>query len=73
MEPIQFFNLNLSKKSAGRQTQKLKLGFYNLYTPCKVLNMHEGLCDQALAQSPQRWIEAMMFSELLSGKDSSAL
>ena len=54
--PSCFFYLNLAKKSAGQPTQKLKLGSYILYTPCKFLNtgMHEGLGNGALAQSPQR-------------------
>ena len=56
MEPILSFYLNLAKNSVGQLTQKLKLGSYILYTPCKLLNtgMHEGLGNGALAQLPQR-------------------
>ena len=49
MEHILIFNLNLAKNSAGLPTQKFKLDSYNVYTPCKVLNMHEGLGNGALA------------------------
>ena len=58
MEPIQFFYLNLAaaKNSAGWQTQKLKLGSYNLYIPCKVLNMHESFGYGALGPIAQKVI-----------------